>query len=141
MRYGDKKYEAGQYSGRGYKTDYTYDSYLNYSDLNRIYSNYNRCIGLMESCGYIPLPTLTGNWTGRALPTVTTIGLLVMRINNLQQAILEEQTATFARRLTADHVNSWEVSLFGIEDYLINTAQQWRYSGMVVSGGGEFYER
>ncbi len=120
--------------GQTYKVDYDHKTYLNCNDLVRICKNYNKCAELAEICGYVSLPGLSESWYTESLLRTSDISEIVTKINDLQYVILSVREAIFDKFLKSDHLNTWERALWDIENRLIGTAHQWRYSGEVISG-------
>lgn len=111
------------------------------NDMNRLERNTFVIIETAIKMGYALSPHNALTWRATDEFLERKVRRVIDRITEVVQKTGVAANPTFEFALHFQTVNEWERSLRLVHERLENTAQQWRYSGMVVSGGGEFYER
>lgn len=110
-------------------------------DMNRLERNTFGIIETAIKMGYALSPYYALTWSATDEFLEHRVRRVIDRITEVVEKTGVAANPTFEFALHFQTVNEWERSLRLVYERLKNIAQQWRYSGMVVSGGGEFYER
>ncbi len=140
----DRTFEDAEYAlANPNSTEHLKGAY-NYTDLNRVESNCEYIMNLVNDVDILPTQInleIKTNWNVKDIPTIDDINRIRQNIKDLLETlnIINFEEIEFAPTMNYEKANVLEKNLYLIKEYLSNLNKEIRICGTFFCGAGGLY--